>query len=119
MKSTYRELAIVSVSSGALAIGAYILLRRFLKKTSRSSSIFRHASRHISMTMDEYDDDFEDEKELINQSMVLHYADDLKELILFDLYEKTDITKCFSFPKKITLLCKHNCRDLFLSENVK
>lgn len=59
-----------------------------------------------------------EEKELLDQYMLFNYADGKDFFSFSDLGEFTDVRNCFLFPKKVALLCREYCPDLFFSENV-
>ena len=101
-----RELVLVSLASGVLSITGYVLLKKVLG---------RYLCTH--KTKQEQSKIYE-EKELLDQYMLFNYADGKDFFSFSDLGEFTDVRNCFLFPKKVALLCREYCPDLFFSENV-
>jgi hypothetical protein len=100
MAST-KQIAAISLTSGALSVAGYILLKRLFSKAAtqiQQSKIY-------------------EEKELVDQYMLFNFAEG-HDLFLFDLNEKTNVTQCFLFPKRVALLCRDYCPDLFFSDEV-
>lgn len=105
MAST-RQLALVSVASGAVSIAAYIFLKRMVCcKGSCEKKVKQEQSKIY------------EEKALLDQYMMFNFSDG-KELLLFDLKDSANVNNCFLFPKRVALLARDHCPDIFFSENV-
>jgi hypothetical protein len=91
------EYALVCVASGACSILGYVLLRKLLHKKQEASQIY-------------------EEKALVDQYMLFNFGQP-EEMLLFDLKENASIKNCFLFPKRVALLCRDYCPDIFFSES--
>lgn len=95
-----RQLVFVSLTSISLA--CYLIIKKYLcskKVTSLSQSKIY------------------EEKALLDQYMLFNFSEP-EEILLFDLKEYSNITKCFQFPKRVALICRDYCPDLFFSDQV-
>lgn len=95
-----RQLVLVSVTSSAATLGLYFLLRKlFATKSSKQtqSKIY-------------------EEQALLDQYMLFNFSEP-NELLLFDLNDQANINNCFLFPKRVALLCRDYCPDLFFSSD--
>jgi hypothetical protein len=110
MAST-RQIALISITSGALSITGYILLKKLF---------FTQCPFHQPKTNKKLQEQSKiyEEKELVDQYMLFNFAEG-KELLMFDdLNEKSNVTNCFLFPKKVALLCRDYCPEIFFSDQV-
>ncbi|CAF0983893.1 unnamed protein product [Brachionus calyciflorus] len=97
------SIALVSLTSGALSIAGYILLKRFLCKNMCKKSKKAEQSKIY------------EEKALLDQYMLFNYAD-AKDFILFDLNEYSNVYNCVSFPRNVALLCRDHCPEIFFAD---
>ena len=100
-----RQNVLISLTSGAASVITYIILKKALCKIKTSTKTVQEASKIY------------EEKELVDQYMMFNFCEG-KDLLLFDLKNESDVKNCFLFPKRVALLCKDNCPDIFFSENV-
>ena len=107
-------------ASSALTLTAYFGLKKLMCPASSSSS--RCPFAHKSSTAPTEEVKIEpskiyEERELLDQYMLFNYATG-KDLLMFDLNELADVQNCFQFPKRVALLCREHCPDLFTSNQV-
>lgn len=91
----------LTIASGTISVIVYSLIKKlFPKKSSnvQNSKIY-------------------EEKALVDQYMLFNFSEG-KEFLSFDLNENSDVNNCFLFPKRIALLCRDYCPDLFQSDQV-
>ena len=101
-----RQNILISFTSGAISVITYILLKKALSKQIKRSNDSKQEQSKI------YED-----KVLLDQYMMFNFCEG-KEMLLFDLKNDVDIRNCFLFPKRVALLCKDFCPDIFFSGNV-
>lgn len=105
--SNKREVLTISLASGALSICGYILLKKLWHRGEKKEKEpqQQEASRIY------------EEKALLDQYMLFNFAEP-EDFLLFDLEKYTDVKHSILFPKRIALLCKDYCPDIFFSEEV-
>ena len=106
-----RQTVFISLTSGAVSVLGYIFLKKLI--------CCRHTCKHVAKkttTKQEQSKIYED-KVLLDQYMLFNYCEG-RDLLLFDLKSDADVNNCFLFPKRVALLCKDFCPDLFFSDNV-
>ena len=89
-----------AIAGGAFSLASYFLVKKFFCP--------KQSVKIIQSKIYE-------EKTLLDQYMLFNYAEP-NELLLFDLKEYANVNNCFQFPKKVALLCRDHCPDLFFSE---
>lgn len=100
--SSRRELVAASLAGGAFSLLAYALVNKLLAK----KKTLQEASRIY------------EEKALLDQYMLFNFAEP-RDFLLFDqLGQYADINNCALFPKRIALLCKDYCPDIFFADEV-
>lgn len=100
--SIRRELALVSLASGAASIVGYIVIKSLLDKKKPSK---QEASKIY------------EEKSLLDQYMLFNFAEP-SDFLLFDLKQYSDINNCMLFPKRVALLCRDYCPEIFFDTKV-
>ena len=105
-----RQTALISVTSGAVSVLSYILLKKLLCKHCKKSNVSSGKSTQEQSKI--YED-----KVLLDQYMMFNFCEG-KDLLLFDLKGDSDVNNCFLFPKRVALLCRDYCPDIFFSDNV-
>jgi hypothetical protein len=104
---SHKELVLVSLASGVLSITGFVLLKKALGRYLCTHKLKYEQSKIY------------EEKELLDQYMLFNYADGKDVFSFSDLSsEFADVRNCFLFPKKVALICREYCPDLFFSENV-
>jgi SAM-dependent methyltransferase len=96
-----KEIALVSLASGSLTLATYLLIQKYLlnkKPKMQASKIY-------------------EEKALLDQYMVFNFATPEQFLLFNDLNEYENVKNCITFPKRVALLCRDHCPDIFFSEN--
>jgi len=100
-----RQNLLVAAVSGTISVTGYILLKRLLSRSLLPSPAAQEASKI-------YED-----KALLDQYMMFNFSSD-KEMLLFDnLAEHKDVTNCFLFPKRVALLCREHCPEIFFTDS--
>lgn len=107
-----RQIALISITSGALSVASYILI----KKLFFTRCPF-HQTSNTNKKVQEQSKIYE-EKELVDQYMLFNFAEGRELLMFDDLNEKSNVTNCFLFPKRVALLCRDYCPDIFFSDQV-
>ena len=59
-----------------------------------------------------------EEKSLLDQYMMFNFSSDNEMLLFNDLGEYTNVNNCFEFPKRVALLCRDHCPDIFIYDHV-
>lgn len=96
MPTSNKEVALISLASGSLTLAGYFVLKRLLQSKAQQSKIY-------------------EEKALLDQYMLFNFSEQ-DEFLLFDELKKLDsISKCLSFPKRVALLCRDHCPDIFFN----
>ena len=103
MLQVNRQLVLVSVASSALTLSVYYLVKKLNAASCESRLVTKQEQSKIY-----------EEKTLLDQYMLFNFSLP-NELLLFDLKEDVNITNCFQFPKRVALLCRDHCPDLFFS----
>lgn len=98
-------IAMVSLTSGALSIAGYILLKRLLCNSGCKKTKVEQSKIY-------------EEKALLDQYMLFNYAD-AKDSILFDLDQYSNISNCVSFPRNVAHLCRDHCPEIFFADQVR
>lgn len=94
---------LVSVVSGTLSVTGYLILKKLF------------CSKQTEAVCQKQSDIYE-QKSLLDQYMMFNFSSD-KEMLLFDdLNENSDVTNCFLFPKRVALLCREHCPEIFFSD---
>ena len=102
MSSTSRrELVLASLAGGAFSLLAYALV----KKLSGGQKQLQEASKIY------------EEKSLLDQYMLFNFAE-TRDFLLFDLGDYEKVTSCTLFPKRVALLCKDYCPNIFFADEV-
>jgi hypothetical protein len=107
-----RQIALISITSGALSVASYILL----KKLFFTRCPFHHQQPVQSNRKVQEQSKIYEEKELVDQYMLFNFAEGNELLMFEDLNEKSNVTNCFLFPKKVALLCQDYCPDIFSNQ---
>lgn len=100
-----RQNVILSLTSGTVSVIAYILLKKAFCKVNKKSNVPNQQQSKI------YED-----KVLLDQYMMFNFCEG-KEMLLFDLKNEADVRNCFLFPKRVALLCKDHCPEIFFTDN--
>ena len=100
------------VASGAAAIGVYKLAERLFASGS-SSNKGDGSSGKVQRAAREPSKIYEEQK-LVDEYMLFNYSSE-NEMILFDLGKYSNIKNCLDFPKKVALLCRDHCPEIFFS----
>lgn len=95
-----RQLVVVSAASSAFTLAVYLLAKKLVCSASREKK--QEQSKIY------------EEQTLLDQYMLFNFSE-ANDLLLFDLKEYANITNCFQFPKRVALLCREYCPDLFFS----
>lgn len=98
-------IALVSITSGALSIAGYILLKRLLCKTNCKAKKAEQSKIY-------------EEKALLDQYMLFNFAE-ANQIILSDLNQYSNVYNCVLFPRNVALLCRDHCPEIFFAEQVK
>lgn len=104
MSSTNRrELVLASLAGGAFSLLAYALVKKLSgcagkKQLQEASKIY-------------------EEKSLLDQYMLFNFAE-TRDFLLFDLGDYEKVTSCTLFPKRVALLCKDYCPNIFFADEV-
>ncbi len=99
-----RQNLLLAAVSGTISVTGYILLQRLLSRAA-SSKPTQAASKIY------------EEKALLDQYMMFNFSSD-KEMLLFDnLGDQKDVTNCFLFPKRVALLCREHCPEIFFTDS--
>ena len=104
-----RELVLTSLLSGAVSVGAYVLVQKYMccnNSKQKQTNEPKHEPSKIY-----------EEKALLDQYMMFNFADE-NEFLLFDLGNLSDIKNCLNFPQKVGLLCREYCPDIFFYDDV-
>ena len=102
--SNRRDLVLASLAGGAFSLLGYALINKLLN-TKKETPKLQEASKIY------------EEKSLLDQYMLFNFAE-LRDFLLFDLGNYSDVTNCILFPKRVALLCKDYCPDIFFAEEV-
>ena len=103
-----RQNILISVVSGTLSISGYILLRKLLCSGRKCKNVKTNQTQSKIY----------EEKSLLDQYMMFNFSDSNEIFLFDDLNECTDVTNCFLFPKRVALLFKEYCPDIFSSSQV-
>ena len=101
--SNRRDLVLASLAGGAFSLLGYALVQKLLN--NKSSPELQEASKIY------------EEKSLLDQYMLFNFAES-RDFLLFDLGSYSDVTNCILFPKRVALLCKDYCPDIFFADEV-
>jgi SAM-dependent methyltransferase len=100
--STTKEIALISLASGSLTLAGYFLIDKYLLKNrkpqAQQSKIY-------------------EDKSLLDQYMVFNFANPDQFILFDDLNEYQNINNCVLFPKRVALLCRDHCPDIFFDES--
>ena len=100
------------LASGAVAIGAYKLVEHLLAPNSSPEPNER--TKETAKAQREPSKIYEEQK-LVDEYMLFNYSSE-NEMILFDLGKYSNIKNCLDFPKKVALLCRDHCPEIFFSK---
>ena len=99
-----KEVALISLASGSLTLASYLLLQKAFSRSRK-----RAANQEASKI-------YEDQA-LLDMYMVFNFADS-KDLLLFDdLKQFENVQNCALFPKRVALLCRDFCPDIFFEDS--
>lgn len=101
--SNRREIALISLASGTVSVIGYILLKKIFKGCEKKQQ--QEPSKIY------------EEKSLLDQYMLFNYAE-TPDFLLFDLKEFANVNNCVLFPKRVALLCRDYCPDIFFGDEV-
>ena len=104
--SSNHQVAVISLTSGVASIGGYLLLKNLYNKYKNRRN---HSKQEASKIYEE--------KALLDQYMLFNFSEPY-DMLLFDLHDYSNINNCFLFPKRIALLCRDRCPDIFFSNEV-
>ena len=100
-----RQNLFISIISGTISIASYLALEKLYYKLKNSHQIQSPSKIY-------------EEKALVDQYLMFNYSDQ-QEMLLFDLNEYANVKNCFLFPKRVALLCKDYCPDIFFSDDAQ
>lgn len=103
-----RQNLLISVLSGTLSVTGYILLKKLLCTEKKACNLKTNQTQSKIY----------EEKSLLDQYMMFNFSDSNEMFLFGDLNECTDVTNCFLFPKRVALLFKDHCPDIFSSDKV-
>jgi len=112
-----KQTLLISAVSGTLSITGYIILKKlfFSEQSSNKNVNIKKNDKKVEEGLQEASKIYED-KALLDQYMMFNFSSD-KEMLLFDdLNENSDVKNCFLFPKRVALLCREHCPDIFFSD---
>ena len=101
-----RQNILISLTSGAVSVISYVLIKKALRTKNKKQHLENQEQNEIY-----------ENNELLAQYVTFNYCD-AKNFLLFDLKNDSNVTNCFLFPKRIALLCRDHCPDIFFSGNV-
>jgi SAM-dependent methyltransferase len=99
--ATHKEVALISLASGSLTLASYLIIQKYFlnkKPIVEASRIY-------------------EEKALLDQYMMFNFATPEQFILFNDLNEHENVRNCVLFPKRVALLCRDHCPDIFFNEN--